>query len=163
MRALAEFVDLVDEYATLHRSAALSLAPFTAGMSATELWARETLLADTIRARRQRARQGDLFTAAVRPVLVGIVQTYLGSPEGAPARDSIVNENPVTETPLIPVVLAVNESYEPAASFSTMPATLLMRLPTLPEEVEYRFVGRHLLLLDTTANIILDFIFDVVP
>jgi hypothetical protein len=38
-----------------------------------------------------------------------------------------------------------------------------MRLPTLPEEVEYRFVGKHLLLWDTSANIILDYILDVMP
>jgi hypothetical protein len=75
----------------------------------------------------------------------------------------MVSENPATETPLTPVVLTVNGSYEPAASFSTMPATLLMRLPSLPEEVEYRFVGKHLLLRDTSANIILDYILDAAP
>ena len=163
VKALAEFVGQVEEYARLHRSAALSLAPFQARRSATELWAREKLLADTIRARRPQAQEGDLFTAAVRPVLVGIVQRYLSSPEGAPSRDSIMSDNPVTETPLTPVVLAVNGSYEPAASFATMPATLLMRLPNLPEEVEYRFVGKHLLLRDTSANIILDYILDAAP
>jgi hypothetical protein len=44
-----------------------------------------------------------------------------------------------------------------------MPPTLLMMLPTLPEEVEYRFVGKHLLPRDTSANIILDYILDVMP
>jgi hypothetical protein len=160
-RALAEFVGRVSEYARLHHSAALSLAPYQSRMNASDLWAREKLLADTIRARRPRAQQGDLFTAAVRPVLVEIVQSYMSSPEGARASDSMVSENPATETPLTPVVLTVNGSYEPAASFSTMPATLLMRLPTLPKEVEYRFVGKHLLLRDTSANIIVDYILDV--
>jgi hypothetical protein len=97
------------------------LPPFPAGLSATELWAQEKLLAETIRALRPRAQQGDLFTAAVRPVLVGIIQTYLSSPEGVPARDSIVSDNPVTQTPLTPVVLTVNGSYAHGASFSTMP------------------------------------------
>jgi hypothetical protein len=64
---------------------------------------------------------------------------------------------------MTPVVLAINGSYEPGASFATMPATLLMKLAALPEEVEYRFVGKHLLLRDTSANIVLDFILDVVP
>jgi hypothetical protein len=163
VKALAEFVDQVNEYARLHRSVAVSLGPYQSRVSASELWAREKLLADTIRARRPRAQQGDLFTAAVRSVLVEIVQSYMSSPEGARARDSMVSENPATETPLTPVVLTVNGSYEPAASFSTMPATLLMRLPSLPEEVEYRFVGKHLLLRDTSANIILDYILDAAP
>jgi hypothetical protein len=163
VQALGEFVGQVNDYARLHRAAAQSLAPFEPGLTATELWAREKLLADTIRARRAHAQQGDLFTAAARPVLVEIVETYLNSPEGARARDTIVRENPVTETPMTPVVLAINGSYEPGASFATMPATLLMKLPALPEEVEYRFVGKHLLLRDASANIVLDFILDVVP
>ena len=163
VKALAEFVGQVNNYARLHRAAARSLAPIEPRLTATELWEREKLLADTIRARRAHAHQGDLFTAAARPVLVEIVETYLSSPEGARARDTIVRENPVTETPVTPVVLAINGSYEPAASFSTMPAMLLMKLPALPEEVEYRFVGKHLLLRDRSANIILDFILDVVP
>jgi hypothetical protein len=33
----------------------------------------------------------------------------------------------------------------------------------LPEEVRYRFVGRALILRDTEANVILDYILDVVP
>ena len=161
--ALAEFVAQVDEYARLHRSAARSVAPFRKGLSAAEVWARQERLADTIRARRPQARQGDLFTPAARPVLVKIVQGFLGSPEGVSASERITSDNPSRETPLTPVVLAVNGTYAHGASFSTVPPTLLMRLPRLPREVEFRFAGRHLLLRDTTANIILDYILDVAP
>ena len=161
--AMAEFMDQVDEYARLHRSAARSVAPLRKGLSAAEVWAREERLADTIRARRPRAQQGDLFTPRVRPVLVEMVQAFLSSPEGASARESIANENPVTATPLTPVALTVNGAYEHGASFATMPPALLMRLPNLPAEVEFRFVGKHLLLRDTSANIIVDYIRDVAP
>lgn len=44
-----------------------------------------------------------------------------------------------------------------------MPARLFLKLPTLPEEVEFRFVGKHLVLRDTTADLIADYILDVVP
>lgn len=160
---LAEFRDRLDAYAKLHRSAVLSLASIHEGLSVTELWAREDLVADTIRARRRSAQQGDLFTAAVRPVLVTMVRTYLSSPEGAAARDRIVRDNPAAETPLIPVALKVNGRYAHGAAFSMMPPTLLMRLPPLPEEVEYRFYGKHLLLRDVSADIILDYILNVAP
>jgi hypothetical protein len=33
-----------------------------------------------------------------------------------------------------------------------------MALPTLPQGLEFRFVGRNLILLDTEANLIVDFI-----
>jgi hypothetical protein len=163
VKAFAEFGRHVAEYARLHRVAAASVAPLQAGETATEISARRKMLADAIRARRAGAQQGDIFTAAVRPVIVGIVQGYLTSPEGAPARVSVARENPATTTPLAVVELAVNGRYEAGASFSTMPTTLLMKLPALPEEVEFRFVGRHLLLRDTTANIILDYILDAAP
>ena len=162
-KALAEFVGQVDEYARLHRSAARSLTPFHRGLDAAEVWAREERLADTIRARRARAQQGDFFTVRVTPVLVEIVQGFLRSPEGAAARESIADANPVTETPLTPVVLTVNGTYAHGASFATMPSALLMRLPYLPAEVEFRFVGRHLVLRDRLADIILDYILDVAP
>jgi hypothetical protein len=162
-KALAEFARQVDEYARLRRSAARSLAPFRRGLDATEVWAREERLADTIRALRARAQRGDLFTASVTPVLVEIVQGFLGSPEGAAARESIADANPVKETPQTPVVLAVNGTYAHGASLATMPSALLMRLPYLPAEVEFRFVGRHLVLRDRSADIILDYILDVAP
>src|SRR5688500_8430724 len=82
-QALAEFMGQVDDYARLHRSAARSVDPLRKGLSAAELWAREKRLADTIRARRPWAQQGDLFTAGVTPVLVEIVQSFLSSSDGA--------------------------------------------------------------------------------
>ena len=35
---------------------------------------------------------------------------------------------------------------------------LLASLPPLPEEIEYRFVGKHLILRDAKANLIIDYI-----
>jgi hypothetical protein len=37
-----------------------------------------------------------------------------------------------------------------------MPANLLAALPDLPPDLEYRFVGRHLILRDARANMIID-------
>ena len=39
-----------------------------------------------------------------------------------------------------------------------MPPSILLNLPKLPEELEYRFVGPHLILHDVNANLIVDFI-----
>ena len=40
---------------------------------------------------------------------------------------------------------------------------LLRKLPDLPPELEYRIVGRSLLLRDVKANLIVDILRDVVP
>jgi hypothetical protein len=37
-----------------------------------------------------------------------------------------------------------------------VPPHILAVLPRLPDDIEYRFLGRHLILLDTRANVILD-------
>jgi hypothetical protein len=37
-----------------------------------------------------------------------------------------------------------------------MPPNILLRLPELPKDMEYRFVGRHLILRDVRANMIID-------
>jgi hypothetical protein len=44
-----------------------------------------------------------------------------------------------------------------------MPPKLLARLPELPDELEYRLMGRHLILRDTKANIIVDAVLNVLP
>jgi len=43
-----------------------------------------------------------------------------------------------------------------------MPTNLLLTLPPLPEPLEYRVVGQHLLLLDTKADLVVDYILNVI-
>ena len=46
-----------------------------------------------------------------------------------------------------------------------MPVNVLKALPKLPEnqDIDYRFVGRHLILLDTRANMIIDYLPNAIP
>jgi hypothetical protein len=46
---------------------------------------------------------------------------------------------------------------------ATMPPALLEVLPTLPKELEYRILGRYLVLRDVDASLILDYIPLAVP
>jgi hypothetical protein len=50
----------------------------------------------------------------------------------------------------------INETYKKKYSLATMSPKLLLLLPDLPKDLEYRFVGRHLVLRDARANIIID-------
>ena len=50
----------------------------------------------------------------------------------------------------------VNGDYPKRRPLSTMPGVFLLLLPVLPDGVEYRFLGPHLILHDTRANLILD-------
>jgi hypothetical protein len=49
------------------------------------------------------------------------------------------------------------------AALATVPPLILKRLPLLPEGLEYRFMGRDLILRDVKANLIVDFVREAVP
>jgi hypothetical protein len=44
-----------------------------------------------------------------------------------------------------------------------VPVNILARLPRLPDDIEYRFLGRDLILLDARARVILDRIPSAIP
>jgi hypothetical protein len=50
----------------------------------------------------------------------------------------------------------INGTYPDEKPLSTVPPNILAALPRLPDDIQYRFLGRHLILLDTRANVILD-------
>jgi hypothetical protein len=93
------------------------------------------------------ARRGDIFTPTIsrefKKVLVQTDDTTWAD---------IVDDNPGEFS------TRINGSYPEKKPFSTVPANILAALPRLPDDVEYRFLGRHLILLDTRASVIVDWI-----
>jgi hypothetical protein len=132
----------------------------------------KNLTESTVRHRRGE-KQGNIFKPSVEAAIRHILAREFAGPDGPALISAIKQGNPSVEgnpSPQDPskevkqsVVVAVNAVYNDAAPFSSVPAKLLLNLPLLPEEVRYRFVGRTLILRDTEANVILDFIRDVVP
>ena len=59
--------------------------------------------------------------------------------------------------------LAVNAVYPESAALATVPALILVNLPRLPDGLEYRFMGRDLILRDRGANVVVDFVPGAVP
>jgi hypothetical protein len=86
-----------------------------------------------------------------------------GGHAGAPARKAIAEDNPKATTKTPQVVLAPNAPYPEGAPLSTVPPRVLLRLPTLPESVDFRFVGKALVLRDVRANVIVDYIPGALP
>jgi hypothetical protein len=56
-----------------------------------------------------------------------------------------------------PCRLHVNATYPVKVPLQSTPPTLLLDLSQLPSEVEYRIVGRDLVLRDVGANLVVDF------
>jgi hypothetical protein len=118
--------------------------------------AREQALGVAIAGARANAKQGDIFVAAAVPEFTRLV------------RDDFARRTPVDRVAVLEEVprqtpSAVNEPYPTEMPLATVPPRLLLKLPTLPPELEYRFLGRDLILRDIRANLIVDFIPDIVP
>jgi hypothetical protein len=90
-------------------------------------------------------------------VIKRLLATIFGGPEGAELKASIMDENPVG------VRLAVNGRYPDSVPISTVPPEVLQTLPKLAEDMEYRFIGDQLILLDTHAHVIADLIENALP
>lgn len=61
------------------------------------------------------------------------------------------------------VPFKVNGEYPKDAPLSTVPPDVLKALPSLPENLQYRFVGRHLILYCTNGNLIVDYMLNALP
>ncbi len=115
-------------------------------------------LALAIVADRATAKQGDVFVPEVQPLLRRLIAEQLQGPDTLAARKAVVEGNPAKEEGSVPVVPRVNAVYPTGATRSTVPPSLLLSLPPLPECLRYRFVNRDLILVDSVAEVIVDFL-----
>jgi hypothetical protein len=172
-RVLAEFYEEVQEYVRLRQEASSMVPPLKVGASAEDIGAHQRAIADVIRVLRGDAERGDIFEPPVEQAFRRIIEREVHGPEGHEIVKEIADGNPKvegvpkpsnpTQEVKQPIVLKVNAFYPDGAPFSSVPPSLLLKVPELPEQVRYRFVGRALILRDTDANVILDFIPDIVP
>ena len=99
----------------------------------------------------QTAVEGLKSSPGIQAMVKRVLKDVLSGPGGGTVKASIMDENPG-----VPQLL-VNERYPSSIPLSTMPPQLLDHLPPLIGELEYRFIGPRLVLVDTEADIILDF------
>lgn len=115
-------------------------------------------LATKIKVLRQDAKQGDIFTPEIADYFRRQISATLAGPHGHKVRASLRHAEPVHT-----VSAKVNQSYPQGIPLQSTPPTLLLSLPRLPKELEYRIVGHNLVLHDLAPNIIVDFVVDAVP
>lgn len=145
---LADFGRRVQEYTTLRQRLETGLPSLQVTTNPDEIIKTESLLARRIRAARSSARRGELFT----PSMERQVKRLFGARVDAKTLPMIVEDNPGEFR------FKLNGSYPKEKPVATMPPNLLLMLPELPDDVQYRFVGRQLVLLDVRANVVIDYI-----
>ena len=153
--AMQEFERRTDAYLKSRAAMIGTLAPLAETSNAAELAARKNALAAAIGHQRKQARVGDLIPPAAAGIIRREVTLDLKT-RPAPEKQGALEEVPRG-------ALALNAPYPPNAAMATVPPLLLYRLPRLPEALQYRFYGRHIILLDSDAAVVLDYVPDVLP
>jgi hypothetical protein len=155
--ALRHFQEEVADYAELH---AKQLAKVGSRLpaDAQESVAAQKALAHAIAATRANARPGDIFRPEVQPLFRRLIAEQLQGPDALDARRTLLEEDAEGGEDSVPVVVRVNAEFPPGAPRSTVPPSLLLTLPPLPECLHYRFVDRDLVLVDSVAQLIVDFL-----
>ena len=147
-----DFDTRITTYATLRDQLQQGLPPLRITDDPRDIRRAERALAKRIRAARSGAPGGEIFTteitAAFKDVLVLETRPAVCA--------AILDDNPGRFS------YDINDTYPSRRPLSSVPAGILMLLPRLPADVNYRFVGRELILHDTRANVILDRIPDAI-
>jgi hypothetical protein len=156
-KALAGFMERVNEYVAVHQKLEDTLPHLSKDSTPQEIDTHQRALGKMIQDARRGAKQGDLFTPESQVVIKRLLVRVFGGPDGSALKASIMDENPGIST------LKVNERYPDTVPLSTIPPQVLQGLPKLPEEMEFRFIGNSLILMDVHAHIIADFIPNAFP
>lgn len=154
--AVQDFETRVTKYLDLRKQTAGSPpAPTT---SATKLKNSQEGIRARIQAERANAKQGDIFTTEIAAYFQRQIASAFKGKRGARILTSLEHAEPKTNVPL-----RVNQAYPDGTPLQSMPPTLLLRLPKLPRELQYRIVGRNLVLLDIEPNLAVDILPDAIP
>jgi len=157
-QAVLLFRKAVEDYASLHRRLARTLPRVAAEASSEAVHAQQVEFEKLIASERGASKAGDLFIAEIQPLIRRVAREVLSGRAGAPLLDVITEESTEGKA-----TARVNARYPDSVPLSSIPAPLLSALPALPEELEYRFVGRDLILLDTKARLVADVMPLVLP
>ena len=166
-QAVVEFETRIKDYLALHRKLEATLPGVPKQAKPEQVVENQQALNALIRTVGDGAKQGEFLTAGATqgefftPDMQALVKRALAAalagPEGEDRKASIVDEDTDVAN------LIVNDRYPDAIPLSTMPLQVLKTLPKLDEGLEYRFIGKRLVLLDTHANMIVDFTENVLP
>ena len=155
--AIDAFEKQVKDYIALRNKVRENAPKLSKDSTPEQIQAYRTSLELSLRNARPNAKRGEFFLPATADFIRRTLKTEFQGKDRKELREQIF------ETETQGVVLRVNYPYAQTAELSEMPATLLTKLPQLPKELRYRFVGRNMLLVDRESDVILDIMPDALP
>jgi len=155
--AIDVFEKQVKDYIELRNKARANAPKLSKDSTPEQINAYRTTLQNALGSARPNAKRGEFFRPATAAFIRRTLKTEFQGKDRQQLREQIF------ETETQGVVLRVNYPYAQTAELSEMPATLLTKLPQLPKELRYRFVGRNMLLVDRESDVIIDIMPDALP
>jgi hypothetical protein len=155
--AFEAFQARVKEYVALREGIEEGLPKLPKDATPEQIEAHKTAFQEAVRAARAGAKQGDLFV----PELADDIREVIKSETPKRVKEDVRETVETSEVKAVPV--RVNYPYPDTEEQLEMPPTLLLRLPQLPKQVRYRYVGRNLLLVDRENGLIVDYMPDALP
>lgn len=154
--AIVAFHARLKEYVAFHKKIEATVPKLDETANPEKIAGREKALADALIKARPDATAGDYFIKECQPFLEKAIREDFAKRPIA-QRKALIVELPKD------MKVGVNTAYPTTLPLATFPPKLLQVLPELPPELEYRIVGRHLILRDNKANVVVDMMADVFP
>lgn len=154
--ATLEFHKRLEAYLKIHNEAETKVPNLKSTDDPQKISDREKALGQMIMTLRAGAQPGEIFAPEYQPYFIKIIKDDFAT-RSAQARKALIWELPAK------MKVDINTVYPTTIPLATFPPALLRKLPDLPPELEYRIVGRSLILRDVKANLIVDILRDVVP
>ena len=152
--ALVDFTTRLNVYVQMRNKADDNQPKQKQTSDASKIKVAEQALQGRIQAMRAGAKHGDIFT----PEITAVFKRLLRREADSGTKAAILDDNPGTDLPF-----KVNAAYPEKETLSTVPPEVLATLPELPKDIEYRFGGKHMILRDARANLIIDYLFNAIP
>ena len=151
-----DFKKRIDAYMSVHNDAVKDVGALKETGDPAEIKAAQNALAQRIAAARADAKPGDIFTPEIRGRFRKLLAPHLKGEDGRDAKEIVKDDAPPT------VPFKVNAPYPDGKPLPTVPAKLLVNLPPLPKQLEYRIIDKHLILRDVDANLIVDYMLNAI-
>ena len=156
-KLFATFDRRVKDYLTQRKAVAKKLPSLSKEATPAEIEAYQKNFVERLRAMRAGTKPGYIFIPAFSTYVRQTIKTEF------PPKDKAEIKQTILEAENKAVPLKINYPYPESQELTEMPPTLLLKLPTLPKEVKFRFVKRHLLLVDSDHGLIVDYTMNALP